>query len=328
MILETEHRIRSELAPADGPSGGLAGVSFTVERGLPEPLASAREVLHESTLAGVEGESLVTLFRNRTGALCVRYSGTAEFVVGRDRIHCRLFDPEWEFWVEIALLGPILAFWLELRGRIALHASAVVEGRGAWGFLAASAGGKSVLAAAMMRSGSAFLTDDILAVIVSDGVAIGAPGPPTQRLWPELLRELGEDPERWPRAHPHFEKRRFPAWGWGRVHDRAAPLEALLVPIRQTDQDGTGVALRRIEGPEALVTLARGAFATGIVESIPEIQVSRMERLAGLVRSVPLYELHYPAGIDALSRVGDELRRYLDPGSRSDAAADLPRSST
>lgn len=307
LVIESDWPITTELVRTDDPPD----LTFHCERARPRPLDCPVEILHESNRPGLDGESLITLFRDADGTLGVRYSGTADFLVGAERIECRLFDPDWEFWIEIALLGPILALWLELQCRIAFHASAVVEAPGAWGFLAGSRAGKSGLAAGFVEAGARFLTDDILALQFGSGRATVFGGPPSFRLWPQHLRSLGVGPERHPRAHPHFEKRRVPAGRFGRLHDGPARLAALFLPIRDRSGADGSVALRRLPAAEAVGSLAEGAFARGIIERVPELQAERLRLLAAVVREIPIYELHYPDGLKRVSDVREELLRQF-----------------
>lgn len=69
--------------------------------------------------------------------------------------------------IGFALLGPVMALLLQMRGAFLLHGSALVCGKGggqAFGFLGDKGAGKSTTATAFLRAGHALLTDDIIAI--------------------------------------------------------------------------------------------------------------------------------------------------------------------
>src|SRR5262249_5114775 len=65
--------------------------------------------------------------------------------------------------VALPLLGPVMGVLLHLRGRFVLHGSAVEFGSAGYGFVGDKGAGKSTLAAALVGSGAALLSDDLLA---------------------------------------------------------------------------------------------------------------------------------------------------------------------
>src|SRR5690606_32217957 len=119
------------------------------------------------------------------------HGGAYEFHVQPERIHCHLLDSEDLDRIALALLGSVMAYWLEVRGRIALHAAAVEVDGLAVAFLAGNPGGRSSLAATFMQAGFPLRTGHILPLEVgSDGRATGHPGRPQLRCWPEHGRAL------------------------------------------------------------------------------------------------------------------------------------------
>lgn len=65
----------------------------------------------------------------------------------------------------VALLGPVLAIALYLRGRFLLHGSAIVSGGVAYGFVGDKGAGKSTLATMLLKNRDVeLLTDDLLVV--------------------------------------------------------------------------------------------------------------------------------------------------------------------
>lgn len=81
---------------------------------------------------------------------------------------------EWR-WQRV-LVGQLLPFCAVLRGFEAIHASAVVVDGRALAIVGRPGAGKSTLAMHLVLAGAGFLTDDVLALTVRDGVVDAEPG--------------------------------------------------------------------------------------------------------------------------------------------------------
>jgi hypothetical protein len=303
--LQTGHPLVSFLEPTEAEPD----VVFTCGSGPPASNGTP-DLIYESVLPGTAEEGLFSLYRLKEG-FKLRYAGTADFYIDEDRIHCHLLDPHYAYWVEIALLGPVMSFWLELRGSIALHASAVVAQDVAIGFMAGPEAGKTSLAASFVKRGARLLSDDILPVHPSPGGGVVArPGYPQVRMWPDEVRRFAGDPGRYPLAHPDHDKRRIPVSVLGSFHGEPVRLACLMVPERRPEP-GADIVLERLAGAEALMTLLRASFAAAVLEHMPEMQARRLSLVARILRSVPVYRLRYPAGFDRLPRVHAKIMQAL-----------------
>jgi len=230
-----------------------------------------------------------------------RFSGVAEFYVGPERIEYVLHDDFYKYGLELWLLGTVLAFWLEWRGVLALHASAAsVNGQGV-GFLASKQGGKSTLAMALLRQGCPLLTDDLLPVDVEGDTACGRPGYPQMRMWPEQARHFVNDADALRRAHPYIEKRRVPVGpkGIGAFCDDPRLLRALYIPERT---EGASIEIKPVSATSALQAVLRHSFLPQLVETAGW-QADRLGTLSQLVEHVPVRRLVYPSGIEHLPRI-------------------------
>jgi len=215
--------------------------------------------------------------------------------------------------VEIRLLGPVLSYWMERLGLLALHASAVGIGQRAIGFLASHGGGKSGLAAGLMRYGHPLLTDDILPVEERDGTFFGRPGYPQMRMWPDAAAHFLGDWEELPLVLPEIAKRRVPVGpalegGFGSFHPDSLPITALYVPERR--QDGP-IEIREVLRSEGLLELVRHSFSPRLVEAAG-LQPRRFDLFARLVQRVPIRRLVYPSGFHRLPEVAEAVLRDLD----------------
>jgi hypothetical protein len=229
----------------------------------------------------------------------------ADFYIQPEQIACHLQDPDFAQLTEIRLLGPVLSYWLERRGIPTLHASAVAVDGQAVAFISHHGGGKSGLAAGMMRAGYPLLTDDILPVEEKDGILLGRPGYPQMRMWPDEGAHFVERFEELPLVHPELSKRRVPVGpgGFGAFHDSALPLAAIFLAARRGPEEaGSGVEILPLSSMEAVIELVRHSFSPHLVEAAG-LQPARLDLFAHLVKQVPVRRLVYPSGFEHLPRV-------------------------
>jgi hypothetical protein len=203
----------------------------------------------------------------------------------------------------------IIALWMEWMGIPALHASAVVLQGRTLGFLANSRGGKSTLAAQLLRAGCGFLTDDILAVGVTGDQVLGHFGYPWTRLWPETAEQVGLAPQELARVHPQVEKRLAPVGGGnlGEVCLASTPLGVLYIPERRDPAEwGDRVEIAPLSPGQAVIELLRYSYTLHLLRAI-ERESLHFDRLAQIAQRVPLRRLIYPTGHEYLPRVQEAL---------------------
>lgn len=212
--------------------------------------------------------------------------------------------------LEIALLGTVLAWWLERQGLLAIHAAAVHLEGGAVAFLSGNRGGKTALAAQFLTAGEALLTDDILPLEVSPERVLARPGYPQMRMWPEMAEHFLGRVDGLPLVHPRLTKRRLPVGpgGLGRFLDASVPLRLLLVPQRRAD-GAEAIEFHPVPPVEAVVELLRHSFTPNLVRALG-LEGPRLARLAAVAETVPMARLSYPAGLERLGVVTAAIRAY------------------
>jgi len=209
--------------------------------------------------------------------------------------------------VRLFLLGPALAIELELLGIPCLHASAVALEQGAVGFLAASTGGKSVLASSFVDHGGTLLTDDILPLRQRGDRFVGGPGYPQMKIWPEAAQELLGDDWMLDRLAAGLDKRRLPVGErWGTFCAVPQPLLVLYVPARldgpDRQQGEAKVEIAPISPGDALMELVRHMFCARVA-GVLGWQARHLDFLAALIEHVPVRRLRYPSGFEHLAAV-------------------------
>ncbi len=262
----------------------------------------AGEPVFESQYVTDDGEPHVRLCRH-DGLDVFHHAGVADYYVWPDRIVCHQHDEGATDVVELFFLSLLAGFWLECRGTVALHASAVNVNGQAVVFLATNTGGKTSLSTTLMQAGHSLLTDDFLAVTVSEQTAVGHPGFPQMRMWPDLADHFLGGHAHLPLVLPNTDKRQIPVQtgGLGSFCSEARPLSRLYLPLR-VDDPGAPIRVEPVPPQQALIELVRESFLGTVLEKAG-LHRERFARLASLVGQVPMSRLTYPSGLDRLPDV-------------------------
>jgi hypothetical protein len=257
--------------------------------------------LYVSAFRDRNGASLASLYREAPGELlCFPKAG--DFRVGSNRI-----DGYWprvqSDLAELRLLGPVMSYWFERNGFTVLHASAVVVDRLAIAFVSSHGGGKSGLAAAMIQAGASLLTDDLLVLEERHDQWEGRPSYPHMRMWPDEAEYFLGSYVDLPSVQKDAEKRSVAIGegGFGSFLEASAPLDCVYLASRRPETGG-GIEIQPVSRSEALIELVRHSFSARLVEAAG-LQPARLDRLARLVRAVPVRRLVYPSGFDRLPEV-------------------------
>lgn len=102
------------------------------------------------------------------GGVVMAWPGVAAFrFVDENTIWARKYDEAPDAYFAFPLLGPVMAWYLNMRRLFVLHASAVQIDGHTLAFLGDKLAGKSTTAAAFVRAGASLVTDDVLAIKVA-----------------------------------------------------------------------------------------------------------------------------------------------------------------
>ena len=212
----------------------------------PAEIAPTDWAYHCRLVGGVTWLSVAT----SSAGYLLRFPSLADFVVtdegGTIRCHPTP-DPPMET-IRHLLLDQVIPRVLTRRGRLVLHASAVVLPRGAVAFLGLTGHGNSTLTATFCTEGYRLLTDDCLPIAEEDGRLLAVPSYPGLRLWPDAVSALAHIESVGPRVAHYTSKRRLasgdgglpfcetpvPLWGLyvlGDIDERKRPNAIDIVPL-------------------------------------------------------------------------------------------------
>ena len=309
LVLETQFDFRYDLIAADAEE--RVDVRFEIFRSpVKRPGVFVRRLYESAYMRYGQPIFLIDEYSDR---LILSFPGVVNYhFVDNELIEAEIIDEISDELIETHLLGLVMTFLLEIRGTIALHASAAVVEGGAVGFLASNKGGKSSFAASFVQQGNALLTDDILALDVGNGGVFGAPGYSGMRMLPDHARNLIGTTDTFPLVRANTEKLLIPldAIGMGGISREAQPIKALFFP-RRDDDSGTDIRIVRISESEAFRLILANGYIAGIAEAVG-IRERRFAMITRLVRTTPMYQLRYPSGVENLPSVRRVILGQLD----------------
>jgi hypothetical protein len=264
---------------------GIADVTMCLGSGAP-PQQSARR----TAASELEGEHV----------FCVPLFGT-----------CRLGDTTIEMWlsdsctaelVEHVVVDHALPRWLGRRGDMAFHGAGIAVDGVAIGIVAQSGTGKSTLANAMIADGASWVADDCLWLSLDDGQALAQRTFVGSRLLLDSRTALGAHGHV---MHPDLKKHVVT----GPIASGATPLAALVHLVRSPDV--TSAQWQPIVGAEALKMLVPHWYGAPACERIAIVQ-----KLAAVLRIVPLWQLTIPSSFDELPATCASVRAQISSLAR------------
>lgn len=190
------------------------------------------------------------------------------------------------------LTGTALALALFQRGYLILHASAVVANGGAVLFSGDCGFGKSTIASSLHSCGHLLLADDIAAIHVGETTHQVFPGNQEFKLWPDSVRNIGENEESLHRFTPQAEKRLLP------VSER---LQRQPVPLRLIYMLGFSekAGIEPIDLAQATIELVRNTYGVTLLHEIRTADF--FQQIVRVARSVAILRLTRERSLESFS---------------------------
>ena len=191
----------------------------------------------------------------------------------------------------LPLLGICLGTLLHARGLLTLHASAVSMEDQAVAFVGWKGTGKSTTAAALHARGHALLTDDVLALDVSEEGVFVRPAFPQLKLSTSALAAVGGDVQQTDAIAPHLPKRRLTQLAFEK---RRLPLAGIYVLSENETLSCTRLAPRT-----AFLAVLSQTYAPRFVGT-EGTGVDHFNQVQQLLQHVPVYLLERPRRLEEL----------------------------
>lgn len=216
-----------------------------------------------------------------------------------------IFDPVAgadERLIRLPLTGVALGMLLHQRGFLVLHASAVAINGGVAAFLAGKGWGKSTLAAKLYQRGHSLMSDDIVAVSITEaGWPMVVSGYPQFRLWPDSARaSLGDDPDQLPQLCEGYQKR---------ARRVGCDFSHSVLPLKALYKLEKGDMPRAVpfSAHEALFQLIGNSYVARYGKQIlqGDRAASNLKQCTNVINQVPFYRLERPQSMDLLEALAD-----------------------
>jgi hypothetical protein len=296
------------LLSKEAPDLTITQASESLVKWLPSGLTP----LYTSPYLRPDGESVFQVYRLDDHDV-LHFPGIADFFAFAGHIAYQPFLPVDYALIETFLLGIVMSYCLESRGTPILHASAVQVDDRLVAFIADSGGGKSTLAAALVRAGFLLVSDDILPIRRLDGQFLGCPSFPVLRMYPVQAQYFLGHLQGLQRMNDYTSKLlvALERDSFGAFCAAPRPLTCLFLPQRRDAVEaGTDIEITPLSSQQALKEIIRHTFAPRMIQALG-LAPRRLAILAELARQVPMCSLVYPSGFEYLPAVQQILMEYL-----------------
>lgn len=290
------------------------GLSVISELPMPEllhgdPSAKVEAVIEQADLTRLWEQHArpASSFVYLEHAVMFRVPGTAIFCIQDGQ--CILVSPMPGFDVNKArlyILGTCMGILLMQKRILPLHGSAIAIDGKAYAFIGDSGAGKSTLATLLLRQGYQLLSDDLIAVTMSQGQQpMVHPAYPQQKLWQESIELLGMDGAGF---QPLFEREtKFAVPVDAKFCHESLPLAGVVELIKSEQGE---VRLQEISGLERFQLLLRHTYRSKVMQ-----QCGWMEWhfgvLAGLVNRIQVLQLQRPTRQFTADQVAERILDHL-----------------
>lgn len=211
------------------------------------------------------------------------------------------------------LLGPVMALALHQRGLLVLHASAIAVGGESVIFMGDKGAGKSTTAGAMIRAGHQLLTDDVVALDLSDpDRPMILPGFPQLKLAADAAGAIRlEQAEVRPQVHPQIDKAQHRLRGGFAAE--AVPVSRIYVLER-----GRRAEISPLTGASALPAIIRFSYVTRFGrQALPaDLAATHLSQCARTAGRIGVSRLEVPVGLARIDEAVAAIEADLTPGTR------------
>ncbi|NQX66753.1 aldolase [Paenibacillus alba] len=192
--------------------------------------------------------------------------------------------------IRLYILGTCMGAILMQRKVLPLHGSVVAIQGKAYAIVGESGAGKSTLASAFMKQGYQLLTDDVIAVSLSEAgdVPYVTSSYPQQKLWQESLTSFGMEASEYRSIYGRATKYNVPMAG--NYYAGTLPLAGVIELVKS---DGQEAEIRPIEKLARLQTLFEHTFRNFF---IPQLGLTdwHFHTSVSVVKQIAMYRLSRP----------------------------------
>jgi hypothetical protein len=247
----------------------------------------------------------------------LRFPDLADFLVDFEglEIACEAWPETPPATIRHLLLDQVLPLVLTLRGRQALHATAVLTPHGVCAFAGPAGAGKSTLAASFLLAGYPVLSDDCLVLDEDHQSILATPAYPGLRLWDDTLVALGEALRlSLPVAHYTSKQRVFALDQGGAFLSNPHPVARIYCLEWQSEMKGAeslhNPIIEDLSHRDGFMKLITSTFLLDIAD--PMMLARQFHFLERVVSRVPIRRLRIPDTFLSLPAVRETILADLN----------------
>jgi HPr Serine kinase C-terminal domain len=191
--------------------------------------------------------------------------------------------------IRLYILGTCFGVLLTQRKTLPIHGSAVVIDGKAYAIVGESGAGKSTLASAFIKRGYQLLSDDVVAVSLSEGnIPIVTPSYPQQKLWQESLEYFGMETKHFNPIYDRETKFTIPLKE--QFLNKPIPFAGVIELIISNDSNIEITSINRLE---RFPVLFRNTFRNFIIKRAGLMQW-HFNISANLINKIDFYQIQRP----------------------------------
>ncbi|MBY0007033.1 aldolase [Priestia aryabhattai] len=294
------------------------GLTVSSELSLPELLQAGVDecevdvVIKEADLFGLWSERSVPDddFVIQENSVMFHIPETAFFLV--ENGNEILFSPmegAHEDELRLYILGTCMGTVLLQRNILPLHGSAIAIDNKVYAIVGESGAGKSTLASAFLKRGYQLLSDDVIAITVTDeNVPVVIPAYPQQKLWMESLNEFKMESSNYRPIIDRETKFAIPVQS--QFANQPLPLAGVFELVKT---DGDEIELHCIQKLERFYTLYTHTYRNFFVQKAGLMEW-HFSTLAKIINKIELYQLRRPTSRFTAHDLSDLILATLNKG--------------
>jgi hypothetical protein len=220
----------------------------------------------------------------------IRVPDTAVFCIRNgESIIVSPYEGSEEDKIRLYILGTCMGVILMQKRILPLHGSAIAINGKAYAVLGASGAGKSTLASILLQKGHQLLSDDLIAVtLTNDHIPMVMPAYPQQKMWQETIDQLGMSSSDF---QPLFEREtKFAVPVTSRFCEKPLPLAGVFELVKTK----TNATLEPINGLVRFHTLLQHTFRSFLIERL-NLMEWHFSTLAQFANRIDMYQLQRPS---------------------------------
>jgi len=200
--------------------------------------------------------------------------------------------------MRLRLLGHAFSIMLHQRGYLVLHSSSVIINGHAISFVGESGEGKSTTAAYLNKCGYTHLSDDLLAIDLTDPKnPIVQPGFPQIKLWEEAATTMGDQVEDLPQIYPEFPKYSHAT----NLNFATSPVPLKYIYVLDRGEE---FGLETMRPQAAFVELVKHSFVAKLLEET-ETMSQHFEQCTLVTQAIPVRRFTRKIDLNQLSKLAE-----------------------